>query len=213
MNYDVVETVIDGLIRTLRLRDWQYDLEECVEDLAEGLKLIGAAKIYAEKSVLLEFNGYVAKLPADCQHLKGPSPSGPRYRESGNFIEMQVPDGTKVLFDYQAMPVDTRGYPLVPDAVEVRQALIWWMIRTLVLQGEVTHIPFGTADAEWDWRCGSARAALNVWSISDAAAAYNNFVRLNPLKNQHENDYISVGGSNTFDRGKNFDRFNRYTRT
>lgn len=213
MNYDVVEVVIDRLISTFKLRDWQYDLEDYVEEIAEGLKLIGAAKIYAEKSVLLEFNGYVAKLPRDCQHLKGPSPSGPRYRESGNFVEMQVADGTKVLFNYQAMPVDTRGYPLVPDAVEVRQALVWWLARTLTLQGELTRISFSVADKEWDWRCGSARASLNVWSVADAAAAYNNFVRLNPLKMQHENDYIGVGKPNSTHRSRHLDDNNRYSGT
>jgi len=63
MNYDPVEVVIDQLIRTFRLREWQYDIEECVEDIAEALKFIGAQKIYVDDRALITVNGMLAPLP------------------------------------------------------------------------------------------------------------------------------------------------------
>jgi len=208
MNYDTVEVTIDFLIRTFKLKDWQYDIEDIVEDLAEALKLIGAAKVFEEKTVNLTVNSMVAKLPRDCQHIKHLIPINQLYRESGNFLEIDLPDGSQIPLVYQSMPVDARGYILIPDAAEVRQALMWYLVRNLTLQGEITRIGFQMADAEWDWRCGSARAALNVWSIQDANRAYNDFVRLNPLKDQHDKGYVEVGQGNTLDRTKHSGRLN-----
>ena len=205
MNYDTVEVTVDFLIRTFKLRDWQYDIEEIVEDVAEALKLIGAAKVFEEKVALVTVNGGVARLPRDCQHVKHLEPVNQPYRESGSFIEVDLPDGTKVPIVYQAMPVDSRGYVLVPDAPEVRQALMWYLVRNLTLQGEITRVSINHAEQEWQWRCGSARATLSVWSLQDASRAYNNFIRLNPLKDQHEKGYTNVGQPNTLDRTRNTD--------
>jgi len=210
MIYEPVEVVIDKLVRTFRLKDWQYDIEELVEDIADAIKHIGAAKVYAEKTATLTFNGYMAKLPKDLQNIKGLNPSGQRYRESGSFLECQVPDGTELQLEYQAMPLDTRGYPLVPDSAAVREAIMWYMVKILVLQKEITSVNFQYAEQEWQWRCGSARGDLNALSVQDVSRAYNDFTRLNPIKDQHLKNYVDVGKPNTFDRGKNLDqRFNR----
>ena len=149
MIYEPVEVVIDKLIRTFKLREWQYDIEECVEDIAEALKLIGAAKIYAEKVQLLTINSMVAPLPRDLQHIKDINPTYPPYRESGSFIEIDAPDGTQFTLTYQAMPVDTRGYVLVPDRAEVREAIMWYMVKILALQKEITTVTYQMAESEW----------------------------------------------------------------
>ena len=36
------------------------------------------------------------------------------------------------------------------------------------------------ADAEWQWRCGSARADLNVMDIGEWKKVQQNFVTANP---------------------------------
>lgn len=207
MMYDPVEVVIDRTISTFKLREWTYDLEELVEHIAEALKFIGAAKIYEEKVVNIPINGGYGPLPLDLQHIKHTIPTSIPYRESGSFIEVDVADGTEITLAYQAMPVDTRGYVLVPDAVEVRGAIMWYLAKVLVLQREITHIPFSTAEAEWQWRCGSARAALNTWSLQDAYKVYQDFVRLNPAKDVHDNNYENTGKSNTLNRSKNLNEY------
>lgn len=202
MNYDVVEVVIDKTINTFKLKDWQYDIEEMVEHIAEALKLIGAAKIYEEKVAKLTVTNNMAKLPRDLQHIKGLNPTMP-YRESGNFIQVDEPDGTVLYLEYQAMPVDERGYILVPDAPEVREALMWYLVKILCLQQEITVVNFAYAEQEWQWRCGSARAVLNTWSVEQAYNFYQNFTRLNPQKDVHITNYQTLGIGNTLDREKN----------
>lgn len=204
MNYDLVEVVIDKLVRTFRLREWQYDIEDCVEDIAEALKLIGAAKIYAEKAVNVPVKDMMARLPQDVQNIKYVNEECQYYRESGSFIEIDVPDG-EVTIVYQAMPTDTRGYPLVPDSAPVREAVMWFLVKTLTLQKEITHVSFSVAEGEWQWRCLSARAYLNAINLQQANMMYQNFTRLNPLKNVHENNYKQLTSGNSLDRTKYLD--------
>jgi hypothetical protein len=207
MIYEAVEVVIDKLVNTFRLKDWQYDIEECVEDIAEALKLIGAAKIYAEIQTNITVNGYMAKLPHGLQHIIGLNPTGQYYRESGSFLEIQVPDGTVIQLQYQGMPLDTRGYVLVPDSAPVREAIMWYLVKILILRREISHISFEMADREWDWRCGSARADLNALSVQQTSQVANNFTRLNPLKDQHLKNYADINQPNTLNRNKSLDRF------
>lgn len=203
MNFDVVEVVIDKTIRTFNLREWQYDIEVCAEDIAEAIKLIGAAKLYEDKVKAIVINSKVGRLPLDCEHIKSLIPASKYYQESGSFIQVDVPDGTQVMLSYQALPTDSRGYPLVPDNAAIREAIMWYLIKILILRGEMKRISFQQAESEWQWRCGSARAELNVLNLHQANRVYNDFVRLNPLKDVHEKDYTELGKPNTTDRTKN----------
>lgn len=207
MNYDPVEVVIDKVVSTFKLREWTYDIEEFVEHIAEGLKLIGAAKVFEDKIAKVTINGGYGRLPLDLQHLKHTVPTHIPYRESGSFIEVDVADGTEITIEYQSMPVDTRGYILVPDAVEVREAIMWYLAKILILQGEITVVGFGYAESEWQWRCGSARAALNTWSLQQAYRTYQDFTRLNPSKDAHMNNYENINKPNTLNRTKNLNEY------
>jgi len=105
------------------------------------------------------------------------------------------------------MPLDPRGYPLMPDHPSVRAAIMWYLAKVLVLQGEIKHIGLDYADKEWHWRVRSARAYLNTLSIADTNKIYNDFVRLNPLKDVHLKDYLELGKPNTLNRERSRDQF------
>ena len=201
MNYDIVEVLIDKLVRTFRLRDWQYDIEDIVEDVAEGLKLIGAAKVYQEEVGVFTVNSKVIKLPRECQHIMEVDSRIP-YKESGRFLILDLPDGTLVGVRYQAMPTDARGFPVIPDNAAVREALMWYLVKNLTLQGEIKKVNFQMAEQEWQWRCGSARGELNVMDVQAWSGVSNDFYRLNPIKDQHLKGYAEVGKPNTLDRNK-----------
>ena len=200
MNYDVVEVVIDKVIRTFKLREWSYDIESIVEDISEALKLIGAAKVYLNTTAEIRVNGKIARLPKNCENVKSLIPENKFFKECGSYLEIDAPDGAVFTLSYQAMPIDERGYPLVPDNAAVREALMWYIAKILILQGELKRIPFNTAEAEWQWRCGSARAELNVINTQQASRIYNDFVRLNPIKDAHRTNYMAIGKGNTLDR-------------
>ena len=202
MNYDILEVVVDKTVRTFKLREWQEDMDVFVEDIAEALKLIGAAKIYAEVVIDLPVVGRMVKLPLDCENIMHLIPTAQSYQESGSYLIVDKPDGTVVTLKYQAMPLDSRGWPLVPDNAAVREAIMWYLVKNLTLRGEVTRITYQMAEAEWQWRCLSARGDLNAMSLQAVNKVYNDFVRLNPIKDQHLKNYVNVGQHNTLYRDK-----------
>lgn len=202
MNYNTVETVIDALISKFRLQDYSYEIEEFVESIGRGLRHIGAAKVFEDTIAYVPSTGNMVRIPKDCLQVKGITNVGIRYTESGSFLEVDVADGTQIGIVYQALPVDSRGWPLVPDNVAVEEALIWYLAKDLILQGEIKTVGYDFAEAEWQWRCGSARANLNIMQTNDWSTVATNFTRLNPLKDQHFKQYSGMNKPNTLNRDK-----------
>ena len=196
MNFDPLEIVLDLVIRRLRLKEWQYDVEDWAEDIGEGLRHIGAVKVYEQKIAELEVNNYSARIPKDCINIMHLDPMNKPYIESGSFIQTDDPDGTIIKLVYQAMPVDVRGYPLVPDSTAVREALMWYCIKWMALRGEVKNVSFASADQEWQWSCGSAQAELNIMSLIRWNGVANDYTRLNPIKDAFANNLTEVGKDN-----------------
>jgi len=200
MNYDNIEVVLDMVIRTFKLREWQYDIEDWVEDVAEALRFIGASSVYEEAILDVEVNNFAAKIPIDCIAIKYVDEPSKPWKKSGSFIQVDDVDGTMVQIVYTKMPVDVRGYPLVPDNEVVRKAIMWYIVCNLVLQGEIKTINYQLADKKWNWYCGSARADLNSPSLNSWAGTARDFRRLNPSKDQHSLNYTGVGKRNSINR-------------
>lgn len=201
MNFDRIEVVLDKLIRTFKLKDHQYNIEDLAEDAAEAMKLIGAARNFGEAMETLLVESNTVKLPNDLEHLISVEPN--YIRETGSFLEVDAPDGTEIRVIYQRLPVDSRGYPLIPDNAAVREAVMWYLAKNLILGGAIKTIPYQMAEAEWQWRCGSARADLNVMGMKSWAKVASDFRKLNTNS--------SVSNSNVdilLDREKN--RLNGY---
>ena len=197
MNFDVIEVVVDKLVRTFRLKEWEYNLEDFVEDLADALKLIGAAKLFSERTCELTVYDNTVRLPGDLQHIKTFNPNIP-YTQVGQFININLSDDSIVTVTYQAMPIDNRGYILVPDNAAVREALMWYMVKNLILGGIIKSVGFEYAEAEWQWRCGSARAELSVMGIQAWDKVEKDFTRLD-LSSRNINPNINY----LLDREKN----------
>jgi hypothetical protein len=179
MNFEIPEVVINKLISTFGIKEHQYDFDVLVEDIAEGLKLIGAAKLFAIRHCDITVENKTFRMPRDLESVRSIYPDIP-YQQIGEFIQVDVQDGQVVQLEYQAMPVDERGYVLVPDNVVVREAIMWYLAKILILRGEIKTVGYGFAEQEWQWRCGSAQATMNVMGISAWAKVQRDFVSLNP---------------------------------
>ena len=57
---------------------------------------------------------------------------------------------------------------------------MWYLAKNLILGGIVKTVGYGFAESEWQWRCGSAQATMNVMSISAWSKVQRDFVTLNP---------------------------------
>ena len=178
MNFDVPEVVIDKLIRSFGLQEWEYNLEDFMEDMADAMKHIGAEKVFAVRTCEIKVCNGTARLPRDLESIKTLIPAM-NYSHTGKFIEIDLPNDSTITLSYQAMPVDERGFVLIPDNVAVREAVMWYLAKFLILQGVIKTVNFQFAEAEWQWRCGSARADLNVMNFTSWAKVQQDFVSLN----------------------------------
>lgn len=209
MNFVTVETVIDRTVRRFNLREWVYDIEDMSEDIAEAVRFIGAFNMYAQQVYTLEFTNGRARLPLDFQHMVKIHSNCKLYPSIGYYLG-DVPDGTLIQITYQALPLDARGLPLVPGAVEVQEAVMWFLAKVLILRGEISAVPYQLAEQEWQWRCRSARASINIMGVDDWARLANDHLRLNPLKDVHEKDYQELGKpTSTLQRDRNNNTSNR----
>jgi hypothetical protein len=179
MNFEIPEVVIGKLTGVFNLKEHQYDFDSLIEDIAEALKLIGAAKLFAIRQCNVTVENKTFRMPRDLESIRSVHPDIP-YQQIGEFVQIDIKDGETVQLEYQAMPVDERGYVLVPDNVVVREAVMWYLAKNLILGGTIKTVSYGFAEQEWQWRCGSAQATMNVMSISAWAKVQSDFVTLNP---------------------------------
>ena len=84
---------------------------------------------------------------------------------------------------YLAMPVDERGFPMVPDDVSFRDALFWKVamqlcMRNPTLLANPTLQKFDYCQAMWYRYCGQARANANMPDLEGMIRIKNNWLRM-----------------------------------
>lgn len=82
---------------------------------------------------------------------------------------------------YLAMPVDERGWPMVPDNVSFRDALFWKVAYHLCMRDpsimktkEMQSLEY--CKQKWDWYCGQARGEANMPDQAMTSRIANNWV-------------------------------------
>lgn len=90
---------------------------------------------------------------------------------NNNDINYQINDGyiytsfeTGVIgMTYYAIPLDTDGWPRIPDHVSVREAIFWYIVQKMMLKGfkhPDPEIRYTFAHQQWLKYCSQARGAL-----------------------------------------------------
>src|SRR5690625_1663624 len=84
----------------------------------------------------------------------------------GSFLKTSFETGW-VLFQYKGFALDPDGYPLIPDAVEYKEALMWYIIMKMILRG-LQHpiIGYEAAEQRWLKYATQARNQSNMPDVS-----------------------------------------------
>ena len=84
------------------------------------------------------------------------------YFWDGKFFKFSFEEGW-VAIDYEAFALDDKGYPLIPDAVEYKEALSWYIISKMLLRG-LRHpvVNYEVAHQQWLKYAGQARNQSNM---------------------------------------------------
>jgi hypothetical protein len=99
---------------------------------------------------------------------------------------------------YLAMPIDDRGFPLVPDDVSFRTALFWKIAMQLCMRDpkifknpQMQNLEY--CSQKWAFYCKQARASANMPNLEMLERLKNNWYNLIPNINLEQWEYKNLG--------------------
>jgi len=103
-----------------------------------------------------------------------------------------------IRIQYLAIPIDQKGFPMIPDDVSFRTALFWYCANMLAIgHPEKLKNPslkdLQYTDNQWQFYCGQARASANSPDLAMLERIKNNFHRLLNTVDDDINDYRDLG--------------------
>lgn len=100
------------------------------------------------------------------------------------YIQTSFATGT-IRFAYNRKPVDDDGYPMIPDNVYCVQALWWYVVKQLLLQGyKHPVISYKEAEAKWEEYCVSAGNDMMMPTPAKMEKIKDNWVSFVPEPNK-----------------------------
>lgn len=129
------------------------------------------------------------------------------YYIDGNYIKTSCEEDEICIF-YRAFRTDCDGYPEIPDAIQFKEALYWY-IRTKMIGSGFQDPIFSYADAEQRWLkyCSQARSKADIPSYDQMESLKNRWVRLIPQINSSRDFFKGLGDEERLLRNYNTNRF------
>jgi hypothetical protein len=130
------------------------------------------------------------------------------YNINLNRITTAYSEGV-INIQYLALPIDERGFPLVPDDVSFRDALFWKVAYHLSMRNPSALPNQRMQDMEyckqkWNFYCVQARAGANMPDLAMTERLANNWVRLFNTVDDGSEYYRKVGKPQMLDfNGRN----------
>lgn len=173
-----VEETLAKIVDDLGLGDRDIPTESMIEWIASGLKRIGAYDQFEKKIARIKVEDYRGQLPADFYRVNSslfPEP----HKIGNNTITIGYKTAT-IDLPYLAMPVDDRGYPLVPEEEVFQEALMWLVASKLALRDELPNkkLDFVYCDSRWRRFMLSARAEAMMGDLQFMQRRGNDFRKL-----------------------------------
>lgn len=172
-----------------------FDIETMIEFKAQPLKphsgVFGVESSFLDVQANFSTPDRVDNGLADYQKYKRDD----YYEIVPGYIKTSFKSGT-INMGYLALPVDSEGYPLIPDEYNCREALVWFIIYKLIMGG-YDHKVLKLMDAYsmWEKYCMQARSFANMPDLA----------QLEKLKIQHLSLVPNTTAYNSF-----FETLNKY---
>lgn len=208
-------TVLDKIYRDLNIQGSSRDID-IIEWCAEAIETLGYSISYISKCKVIEVCDYRAALPCDISELEmvvaGETGNGlpmlksatlainvpsRNYTVNGNWIKVSFRTG-HLFIRYKGLQTDEDGYPLIPDDVSYKEALMWYCTKKLILGG-LTSLAFPNtqsflvfAEAKWDRYAGLARGRSLMPDIATMESIKRQWTRIIPQMNRFDNKFSNL---------------------
>mgnify|MGYP003531794156 FL=1 len=103
------------------------------------------------------------------------------YSVNNNLIYTSFEEG-ELQIAYQGIATDEEGFPMIPDSVQVRQALkyyiLWQYAEPARYRNEVPKDVYEEIRKDYAWYVGAASNSLNMLTLDKAKSLENGIIRL-----------------------------------
>lgn len=111
----------------------------------------------------------------------------------------------KVCLSYTGFATDADCYPLIPDDISYKEATFWYVYKQMLLGGvhdsSKNGIDYNFADQKWKYYCTQARNDAKYPDIDRYESFMNQWVRLVPRINVHDDGFETLGDRENLYRG------------
>jgi hypothetical protein len=118
------------------------------------------------------------------------------YSIQDNWIKTNQRDGY-IMLSYQAIPVDSEGYPMVPDSISFLEALYWYIAVKLLYpmwrDGRVRDAVYYDARSNWNYYSKQAYGNAMMPDTDTLESIKNQWLRLIPEINEHKSMFSTLG--------------------
>jgi len=125
------------------------------------------------------------------------------YIIDADYIKTSFQSG-KICLSYKAIPTDEDCFPMVPDDISYREAMFWYIYKKLLMldpKFKDNGINYTFAEERWQNYCTQARNAANYPDIDRYESFMNQWVRLIPNMNRHDEAFESLNTRENINRG------------
>lgn len=118
------------------------------------------------------------------------------YKVNNDCIFTNFEEG-EVMISYQAIAVDSNGFPMIPDDIKFKEAvaghLKWRLAFIEWSKGKMIQAVYNKLEQDRDWYIGAAQTRGQMPSPDMAESIKNNWLRLISHVNQHATGFSDVG--------------------
>ena len=216
-----IKVIFDKIMRHPLLQD--LSIETIVDYSIDFMRIVGVPSMFEEKVEKAEVINYRASLPCDYYqmiqiraldpnynilgafryssdsfHMSTTKPeyADYSYKVQGNIIYLSVPNGL-IEIAYQAIPIDSDGYPLIPDNSSFTRALEAYIKKqhfTILFDlGKIGNGPLAQVQQDYAWAVGDCQSEFNRLTIDKAESFYNSWRTLIIRSSEHRTGFLHNG--------------------
>lgn len=221
--YISLKQVLDDVLDHPLLKDVTF--ERAVNHTVHFIRIVGMPRAFNEKTALVEIKDYRGELPCDfdsiiqvrthkdCNHDHAVFRSSTddfhmsedkhgsydlTYKLQGEYIYTSIREGV-IEIAYEALAVDSEGYPMIPDNSSFINALELYIKKkyftTLFDLGKISQAVYTNVCQEYAWAVGQAQSDLVRPTIDQMQSITNSFNTLISRTSEHKTGFINHGSA------------------
>ena len=123
------------------------------------------------------------------------------YVITPGYIKANVESGY-IMLAYQAIPTDTKGYPMIPDDQSFTEALYWYIVMKVYypkwVAGQIRDAVYYDARRSWNYFSKQAYGDALMPNTDLLESIKNSWLRLVPEINEHDSGFSTLGQAQAY---------------